>query len=114
MLRKVRFHSYILLCCVFKRYINKKRLEKTKNCKKLVIEALYKSVIKDKIRFGLSKTHLNVRKLQKFREWLVLTKNERIRCLKILWKNHLLSVIKIKVESIDNLSIIRSTENYTF
>lgn len=42
--------------------------------KKLVAQELYKNVLKEKIKFGMSKTHLNVRKLQKFREWLIMTK----------------------------------------
>lgn len=42
--------------------------------RKIVAEELYKSVMREKLRFGLSKTHLNVRKLQKFREWLIMTK----------------------------------------
>jgi hypothetical protein len=35
--------------------------------KKIVAEELFKYVLREKLRFGLSKSHLNVRKLQKFR-----------------------------------------------
>lgn len=82
--------------------------------KKIVAEELYKSVMREKLRFGLSKTKLNVRKLQKFREWLVITKMERVKCLKMLWKNHLLSVVKIKNESDCALAAKCSMDNCSF
>jgi hypothetical protein len=54
---------------------------------------------KDKIKMGLSTSNLNVRKIQKFREWLALVKNERAKCLKFLWKVQLMGIMKINPEN---------------
>lgn len=48
---------------------------------------------------GLSTSNLNVRKIQKFREWLALVKNERAKCLKFLWKVQLMGIMKINPEN---------------
>lgn len=106
-LRSTGFATYAVLCHYFKRYVKKRRERKTKEMKKLVAQELYKNVLKEKMRFGMSKTHLNVRKLQKFREWLLMTKIERIKCLKVLWKNNLLELFKLSSEA-ETLSICKS------
>ena len=66
-LREGKFHSYVLLLFAFRKFIKRKRDEKSRYYKKIVTEALYNSFIRDKLRLGISKTNLNVRKLQKFR-----------------------------------------------
>ena len=71
---KLHFSTYAKLCFYFKKYVEKKRKEKAMRMRKIVASELYKSIMKEKLRFGLAKTHLNVRKLQKFREWLAITK----------------------------------------
>jgi hypothetical protein len=43
----------------------------------------------------------------------MLTKIERLKCLKVLWRNSLLSVMKVKIES-DSTNIFRPSENYSF
>ena len=54
-----------------------------------------KFFVKDKIKLGLSTSTMNIRKIQKFREWLALVKSERMKCLKILWKIQLMGIMKI-------------------
>ena len=56
---------------------------------------MFKNVIKDKIRLGISACSFNIRKLQKFREWVAMVKSERKQCLKHMWKVYLLSMMKL-------------------
>lgn len=63
--------------------------------RKLVTQELFKSVIKDKMRLGLSACTLNIRKIQKFREWVAMVKAERKKCLKYMWKVYIFSMMKI-------------------
>ena len=71
---KLKFLTYAKLCYYFKKYVERKRREKIVKMRKIVASELYKSIMKEKLRFGLAKTHLNVKKLQKFKEWLAITK----------------------------------------
>jgi hypothetical protein len=48
---------------------------------------------------GIATCTFNVRKLQKFREWVVMVKNERKKCLKYMWKVYLLSNMKINSDN---------------
>lgn len=48
---------------------------------------------------GIATCTFNVRKLQKFREWVFMVKNERKKCLKYMWKVYLLSNMKINSDN---------------
>jgi hypothetical protein len=65
------------------------------------------------MKVGLCKTQLSVRKIQKFREWLMITKIERIRCLKVLWKNYLPQIMRVTHDS-DAILLCKTQDNCTF
>ena len=58
-------------------------------------QELFKSVIKQKFKIGMTTISFNIRKLQKFREWVAMVKAERRKCIKQMWKVYLLSMMKI-------------------
>jgi hypothetical protein len=55
--------------------VKKFRERKYQEKRKFIVEELTKHFTKDKLKLGLSTSNLNIRKIQKFREWLVLVKN---------------------------------------
>jgi hypothetical protein len=59
---------------------------------------------------GIATCTFNVRKLQKFREWVVMVKNERKKCLKYMWKVYLLSNMKINSDN-ENSAIFYLPKN---
>lgn len=67
-------------------------------------------MIRGKIKMGVSACIFNIRKLQKFREWLVLVKSERKKCLKYIWKIHMLSMMKANAD-IDSSAIFYLPKN---
>ena len=44
---------------------------------------------------GVAACIFNIRKLQKFREWMVMVRTERKKCLKYMWKVYMLTMMKI-------------------
>jgi len=90
-----RIVRYAILFTTFRRYVRKFRQRKFVNQRKYVTQKLFKNVIKSKMKLGIAANIFNVRKLQKFREWVSMVKAERKKCLKYMWKVYLLSNMKI-------------------
>jgi hypothetical protein len=74
-LRKNQLSRFFLLLLAFKKYIKKFREKTFKNKRANITAEIIKKVVREKIRVGVSACNFNVRKLQKFREWLALVKS---------------------------------------
>lgn len=90
---------FFLLTMTFQQHVKRFRQKKAEKLRKMVVGQIFKGVIRQKIKIGITACNFNVRKLQKFREWLSLVRIERKRCLKYIWKVHLLSIMRINTDS---------------
>lgn len=90
---------FFLLTMTFQQYVKRYRLRKAKQLRKAAIIELFKGVIRQKFKVGFTACSFSVRKLQKFREWLCLVRNERRKCLKYIWKVQLLTIMRVNQDS---------------
>jgi hypothetical protein len=102
---------FFLLTMTFQQYVKRFRLKKSKKLRKMIVGEIFKGVVRQKFKIGLTACNFSIRKLQKFREWLTLVKAERRRCLKYIWKVHLLSIMKINPDS-ESSAIFYLPRNY--
>jgi hypothetical protein len=98
-LHQSQVFRFFLLTMTFQQYVKRFRVRKAAQLRKLVVGELFKGVVRQKLKIGLAACHFSVRKLQKFREWLVLVRGERRRCLKTIWKVQLLSLMRLNSEN---------------
>lgn len=115
-LHQSQVFRFFLLTMTFQQYVKHFRLRKATQMRKLAVGELFKGVVRQKMKIGLAACHFNVRKLQKFREWLSLVREERRRCLKCIWKVQLFSLMKVNSdnESSAIYSLPRNPEQLTF
>lgn len=98
-LHQSQVFRFFLLTMTFQQYVKRFRVRKATQLRKMVVGELFKGVIRQKLKIGLTACHFNVRKLQKFREWLALVRGERRRCLKSIWKVQLLSLMRLNSDN---------------
>lgn len=62
----------------------------------------------------MARVILTVKKLQKLYEWIKMTKKERLKCLKIRWKYHILNNLKFHHQSDNNAFQAMKHEEISF
>lgn len=98
-LHSKQIFRFFLLTMTFQQYVKRFRLKKYKELRKKVVGEIFKSVVIQKLKIGLAACNLNIRKVQKFREWISMVRAERKRCLKYIWKVQLLTTMKVNSEN---------------
>jgi hypothetical protein len=98
-LKNTKFQRFLALVLTFRKYVKRFRAQRQARLRKIAVSEIMKGIVLSKIKMGTAACLFNVKKLQKLREWLVLVKNERKKCLKYVWKVHLLSMMKINPDS---------------
>ena len=63
------------LTMTFQQYVKRFRLRKQKQMRKTIVGEIFKGVMRQKLKVGITACNFSVRKLQKFRDWLSLVKS---------------------------------------
>lgn len=66
---------FFLLTMTFQQYVKRFRLRKQKQMRKTIVGEIFKGVMRQKLKVGITACNFSVRKLQKFRDWLSLVKS---------------------------------------
>lgn len=66
---------FFLLTMTFQQYVKRFRLRKQKKMRKTIVGEIFKGVMRQKLKVGITACNFSVRKLQKFRDWLTLVKS---------------------------------------
>ena len=98
-MRSKALGRFFLLVVYFRRHVKRYREKAYEANRKLAVREMMKDGLKEKLRQGILTTKFNARKLQKCSEWLSMARKERKKCLRAVWKMHLLSSMRINTEA---------------